>query len=143
MSLSLNNESLFIPWVQVYTLSFCLYDIHTTPYHIPYHIMYPILYHESKSIPGLQVYTLSPLYQVFNSTPWIQVNTMNQSLYHTLRFRKKSNFTSKQIQFQIRTNHISHWNKSHFTFEEIPFHIGTNSISHLNKSPFTLEQILF
>ena len=117
----LYHESKSIPWVLVYTMSPSLYyEFQSIPWVLLY-IMYPILYHESKSIPWLQVYTLSPLYQVSKSIPWVQVNTMNPSLYHTIRFRKKSNFTSEQIQFQIRTNPISHWNKSHFSFEEIPF----------------------
>ena len=96
IGLSLYNESLSIPWVQVYTMSLGQY-------------------HESFSI----------------------------YLYRTIRVRKKSNFTSEQIPFQIGTNHISHWNKSHFTFAEIPFHNGTNPISLLKKFHFTLEQIQF
>ena len=76
------------------------------------------------------------------SGPYLLVHfyIMNTSSYHTIRFRKKSNFTSEPIQFQIRTNHISHWNKFHFTFIEISSHNGTNPISNLKKLPISRFQ---
>ena len=99
MSLYLYHESLSIPCIQVYTMSQCPYQ-------------------ESKSIPRVHINTISPclyhacLYHESFSIPCIHVYSMNPSLYHTRRFRKKSNFTMQEIQFHIRTNPISNQNKS-------------------------------
>ena len=146
MSLSLCNKSLSIPWVQVYTMSLSLYHIV-----YPWVTMSPSLYHHSKSIHCLLVYTMIPsqclapfeesllnfsMYGFYISLPFIAlwasmqwigldiltkvcavmlVNTMNPSLYHTTRFREKSN---------------SQWKKSNLTSERIPFQVRANPISH-------------
>ena len=110
--------------------------------------MSPSLYHASKSIPCVQVYTITlSLYLESFFIPYlqvqVQVDTINLSLYHTIRFRIKSNFTMKEIQFHIRTNSISHLKQFNFTMEQIQFPIGTNPISNCNQSSFTMEQIKF
>ena len=72
---------------------------------------------------------------------------MNSSPFHTMRFRKKSNFTLIKTQFQIKSN-LFLSEKSNFTLkqiqlplEEIQFHIGRYPISQMKKSNFTLEEI--
>ena len=76
----------------------------------------PTLYHEPKFLPWAQVYTMSPsLYHESKFIPWVQVNTMNPSLYHTRRFRKKSNFKVEQIQFHVERNPIAYWKKFIYT----------------------------
>ena len=103
----------------------------------------PILYHESKSIPWIKVYTTSQrFYHESKFITWVPVNTMNPSQYQTIRFRKKSNFTVGKKQFHIWRNPISHWKKFSFTLEEIQFIIGRNPISNLKKFNITLEKII-
>ena len=58
------HESIYIPWLHVYTMS-------------------RYLYHESMFIPWVHVYTMSPCpYQESDSIPWVHVYTMSLGQIH-------------------------------------------------------------
>ena len=118
----LYHESKSIQWVLVYTMSSSLYhEFKSIPWVLLYTIS-PSLFHDSKSIPWILLYTMSlSVYNESKSIPWIPVYISLKGLGKNLISQgKKSNFTSEQILFQIRTNPI------------LQFDMWKNRISHIH-----------
>ena len=110
-----------IPWVWVNTM-------------VVVNTIGPCLYHESMSIPWVQVYTIIPcLYHESMSIPWVLVNSMRPCLTSAKPFLAfgqelvmpfgKKTCILWQIQYSVRKK-----KKNNFNLRQIPYPVTTTTI---------------